>query len=59
MTRIIQTIEDYRKLCHKYFPAQSENIIKKNWESIQYLPKGTIIRMPYIEGCLIGSFEVF
>ena len=53
------TFEDYRAFCRKYFPAQSVDIIENDWKSIQSLPKGTIIRLPDIEGCPIGSFEVF
>lgn len=52
------TFEDYRAFCRKYFPAQSVDIIENDWKSIQSLPKGTIIRLPDIEGCPIGSFEV-
>lgn len=52
------TFDDYRAFCCKYFPAQSGDIIENNWKSIQSLPKGTIIRLPDIEGCPIGSFEV-
>ena len=52
------TFEDYRVFCRKYFPAQSIDIIENNWKLIQSLPKGTIIRIPDIEGCAIGSFEV-
>lgn len=52
------TFDDYKAFCRKYFPAQSVDIIENDWKSIQSLPKGTIIRLPDIEGCLIGSFEV-
>lgn len=52
------TFDDYRAFCCKYFPAQSVDIIENNWKSIQSLPKGTIIRLPDIKGCPIGSFEV-
>ena len=52
------TFEDYIAFCRKYFPEQSVDIIENNWKSIQSLPKGTIIRLPDIEGCTIGSFEV-
>ena len=53
------TLDDYREFYHKYFPAQSNDIIENNWKAIQSLPKGTIIRLPEIEGCPIGSFEVY
>ena len=52
------TFEDYKAFCRKYFPAQSVDIIENDWKSIQSFPKGTIIRLPDIEGCPIGSFEV-
>jgi hypothetical protein len=52
------TFDDYKAFCRKYFPAQSVGIIENDWKSIQSLPKGTIIRLPDIEGCPIGSFEV-
>ena len=52
------TFEDYKAFCHKYFPAQSADIIENDWKSIQLLPKGTVIRLSDIEGCTIGSFEV-
>ena len=52
------TLEDYRAFCRKYLPEQNVDIIENNWKSIQSLPKGTIIRLPDIEGCVIGSFEV-
>ena len=52
------TFENYKAFCRKYFPAQSVEVIENNWKLIQSLPKGTQIRLPNIEGCAIGSFEV-
>lgn len=52
------TFDDYREFCRKYFPLQSVDVIENDWKSIQSLPKGTIIRLPDIKGCPIGSFEV-
>lgn len=53
------TFDDYRDFCITYFPTQTNDIIENNWKAIQSLPKGTIIRLPEIEGCPIGSFEVY
>lgn len=53
------TIEDYRKLCQKYFPSQTKEVVDNNWEAMKTLPKGTVIRLPEIDGCPIGSFEVY
>lgn len=52
------TFDYYRAFCRKHFPAQSVDIVENDWKSAQSLPKGTIIRLPDIEGCPIGSFEV-
>lgn len=52
------TVDDYREFCHKYFPAQSDDVIESSWKAIQSLPQGTIIRLPDIQGCSIGSFEI-
>jgi hypothetical protein len=52
------SFDDYKAFCHKYFPAQNDDVIENNWKSIQSLPKGTIIRLPDMGECLIGSFEV-
>lgn len=52
------TFDDYKAFHHRYFPTQTDDVIEADWKAIQSLPKGTIIRLPDIQGCSIGSFEV-
>lgn len=52
------TFDDYKAFCHRYFPTQTNDVIETDWKAIQSLPKGAIIRLPDIQGCSIGSFEV-
>lgn len=57
--RSVFTFDDYKSFCNKYLPNQTDDIIERDYKVIQSLPKGTVIRLPCIKDCSIGSFEIY